>query len=224
METPSGPERVVPTITSVTWNLSSCRWLIPPRGAVYHRPVRIPVVPAANVRGTDRKLWQPTGLYCERVTEVTHWQEGGRKPRIVINAAPVWWQNISARPAGLEEEGSRSTLHRPEDLAVSLAWRQPTFPLHRDRAGQGQPSTRRLQRGHLFFVPQVSLMKARPRLGTNAARLVKGIPFRTKDEEPSYLEGDSLSAIVATVIKVLQEYGVWKGGSSGHAQKGPGID
>jgi len=164
---------------------------------------------------------------------VTHWQ-GGRteKPRIVINVAPgTAAEHIRQVQLGLEEEGVPGQLRTgPEDTAVNLAWEAAAqsplgtgiglardgIALHYYRLQREQP---------LFFIPASQLDEGESRrLGTNAARLVKGIPFRTREEEPFFPKGEMLSTIVATVIRVLQEYGVWKGGSSSHAQEGPGID
>jgi hypothetical protein len=150
----------------------------------------------------------------------------------MINVAPgTAPEDIRQVQLGLEEEGVPGQ-HRTgqEASAVSLAWEAAALSplgtgigigrdgmaLHYNRLNREQP---------LFFVPASQMEEGESRrLGTNAARLVKGIPFRTKNQEPLCPEGESLSTIVATVIKVLQEYGVWKGESSSHAQKGPGID
>jgi hypothetical protein len=136
---------------------------------------------------------------------------------------------------GLEEEGIPGMLSTVEalksavELAFSAAQASPLgtgigiaadgLAVHYSRLPQDKP---------LFYVAKADCHPAEARrMGANAARLVKGIPFKEKEDTPLPVgsrgpaptaEEDLKELVTAVVKRVLAEMGQARGGGDGGAR------
>lgn len=146
------------------------------------------------------------------------------KPRIIIYTAPgTAGHYLRQVELGLEEEGIPSELKQwPGQEASVLAYEAAVASPLGTGVGVGTNGIavhyRRLPRETpLFFVPEGELSQVESRrLGVNAARLVKGIPFQEQQQGAFVFDRRELAtAIAAAVIKVLKEL-VSQEGGAGH--------
>ena len=145
------------------------------------------------------------------------------KPRIIIYAAPgaadYYLREVEL---GLEEEGIPSERRPwPEQDASLLAYEAAVSSPLGTGVGVGIDGIaahyRRLAReSPLFFVPtdELSGNEGR-RLGVNAARLVKGIPFQEKQDALFSMDQELAATIAVAMLRVLKELASGEGGA-GH--------
>ena len=143
------------------------------------------------------------------------------KPRVFIYAAPgVADYCLRQVELGLEEEAVPSELRtRPEENALVLAYEAAVASPLGTGVGVGKDGIavhyKRLSRETpLFFIPRGELSSNESRrLGVNAARLVKGIPFQEEQSVSALLYHELSAAIAKAILKVLQESVEGKGGA-----------
>lgn len=121
---------------------------------------------------------------------------------------------------GLEEEAVPSELTmRPGENASQLAHEAAVASPLGTGVGVGKDGVavhyKHLdQESPLFFVPEDQLgSNESRRLGVNAARLVKGIPFQEEQSDPDLLPQQLAAVIAKAILKVLPELAGGKGGA-----------
>jgi len=153
---------------------------------------------------------------------VARWHERTvEKPRVFIYAVPgAAEEYLRQVELGLEEETVPSQLTmRPEENALVLAHEAAVASPLSTGVGVGKDGVaihyKRLRReSPLFFVPKDELNGNNSRrLGVNAARLVKGIPFQEEQSNPTPWPQELAAVIAKAILKVLSELAEGKGGA-----------